>query len=684
MKLPNLRGLFQQGNVSILIKIGAIFVALSVTYTVFLLITSNMTGHLLGMSSAIDQAGTERMRIYKLASMLQQMPAVPTDSERKLVQMEILQWEHVLKGLRFGTEDHASLAAMEPRLAQQLQEVQDRWSLQLRPALEQAIGSSGSEAGHGRREYLQHADAFVGALDQLIRAVEQEAAGRLRTVYTQQILFLGMSVIFMISAMLLLHRVVRVPLQRLIAGAERLAAGEFDTTISISARDELGQLARTYERMAGTIRHNIEEMKALHATGQEISTLGSGGLEQVLRQIVDRAADSLAVDLTIIMVRHVTMECWIVEAASGTEFDRIRQHILLVEETPLSNQAYETEKPVVAADLSAYPDKPVRLRDDFGAQSYLAVPLLGPHACLGVLVSVSTKNKRKFTEWDIQLAQQFASYAAVAMENARLFDTVESESRVLQEKLHAVEKNVRELTHEVKAPAGRVAEFASWIQQDYGHLLDEKGMQYLGWIMKEGKDLAQLAERTLDLARIKYQPTPLESVDVGAVVREVLALMEKDYLPKGIRISIASSLPRLACRRIHVKQIFENLISNAIKFIGNQPAPMIEIGAEKGDQGTLLFVRDNGAGIETGMAERIFLPFQRVAPETIPGSGIGLSIVRAVVEQYGGAVSVQSTPGVGSTFYVRLPVLDRTSVAPEDRAQEGICLGGTQRSAGPS
>ena len=684
MMLPNLRGLFQQGSVSIFTKIGAIFVALSVTYTVFLLITSSMTGHLLGMSSAIGQAGTERMRIYTLASMLQQMPAVPTDSERKLVQMEILQWEHVLKGLRFGTEDHASLAAMEPRLAQQLQEVQDRWSLQLRPALEQAIGSSGSEAGHGRREYLQHADAFVTSLDQMIRAFEQEAAGRLRTVHTLQILFLGMSVILMIPAMLLLHRVVRVPVQRLIAGAERLAAGKFDTTISISARDELGQLVRTYERMADTIRHNIEEMNALHATGQEISTLGSGGLEQVLRQIVDRAADSLAVDLTIIMVRHVTMECWIVEAASGTELDRIRQQSLLVNETPLLNQAYETKKPLVAADLSAYPNKPMRLRDDFGAQSYLAVPLLGPHACLGVLVSVSTKNKRTFTEWDIQLAQQFASYAAVAMENARLFDTVESESRVLQEKLHAVEKNVRELTHEVKAPAGRVAEFASWIQQDYGHLLDEKGMQYLGWIMKEGMDLAQLAERTLDLARIKYQPTPLESVDVGAVVREVLALMEKDYLPKGIRISFAPSLPRLACRRIQVKQIFENMISNAFKFIGNQPTPMIEIGAEKGDQGTLLFVRDNGAGIETGMAERIFLPFQRVAPDTIPGSGIGLSIVRAVVEQYGGAVSVQSTPGVGSTFSVRLPVLDRKSVAPEDGAQERICLGGTQRSAGPS
>ncbi|MET0516878.1 MAG: ATP-binding protein [Nitrospiraceae bacterium] len=197
-------------------------------------------------------------------------------------------------------------------------------------------------------------------------------------------------------------------------------------------------------------------------------------------------------------------------------------------------------------------------------------------------------------------------------------------------------------------------------------------------------EASKSSERTLDLARLTYHRTTVESVDVEVVVREVLALMEHDYLPKGIRVSIVSSLPRVACRRIYVKHIFENLLSNAIKFIGNQPTPLIEIGTEQDDQSTLLFVRDNGTGIVRGMAERIVLPCQRAAPETIPGSGIGLSIVRSVVEQYGGVVSAQSTPGVGSTFSVRLPVLDRTSIGPEDCAQEGICLGGTHRSLGLS
>ncbi len=146
---------------------------------------------------------------------------------------------------------------------------------------------------------------------------------------------------------------------------------------------------------------------------------------------------------------------------------------------------------------------------------------------------LSIARLRTFTVWDVQMAQQFASYAAVTMENARLFDAVESESQHLRAQLDEVERKVAELTHEVKAPAGRVAEFASWIERDYGGQLDGKGLQYLAWIKNEGKDLASLAARTLDLARINHQPSPLERVDVDSVVREVLALLEKDCLAGG-------------------------------------------------------------------------------------------------------------------------------------------------------
>jgi signal transduction histidine kinase len=126
---------------------------------------------------------------------------------------------------------------------------------------------------------------------------------------------------------------------------------------------------------------------------------------------------------------------------------------------------------------------------------------------------------------------------------------------------------------------------------------------------------------------------------------------------------VAPHLPRLLCRRIHVKQIFENLLGNAMKYIGRQADPHVEIGWLQDERGVQIFVRDNGIGMETSMLERIFLPFFRVGSEEVDGSGIGLCIVKTVVDQYKGAVTVQSSPGVGSTFYVSLPVATRSPEA---------------------
>jgi signal transduction histidine kinase len=656
--------MWQRGSTSILFKVGLVVGGLSVAFGLLLLITSHLTRQLSGMSKAIEQAGAERMRVYKLASLIQRLSGSLTGPQEAVIRNEMAELERVLEGLRFGTRQDGSVSGLGSKLSMRMEALHRRWSTELRPALERALGSTGDHLARRQQEYLSAADSFVTEMDDLVQSVEQELAGRLQTLYQLQLVFFLTSLGLTVAALVFLHRTIRGPLTRLTEGAEHMAAGELHTKIQVHTKDELGQLARTFERMAETIQTHIDEMKALHATGEEIGMLEPGGLEGVLRRIADRATESLQADLAVVMVRHLTMDCWLVEAASGTAFDRIREQIMLFEETPFSNQAFETKRPVVVTDLSEYADRPVRFRDQFGAKSYMAVPMVGPHECHGVLVLLNLKRVRTFTEWDIQLAQQFASYAAVTMENARLFEAVESESHTLRAKLQAIERNVAELMHEVKAPAGRVAEFASWIERDYAGRLDRKGVQYLTWIKNEGKDLAALAGRTLDLARITHEPSPMESVDVDSVVREVLTLLEPERVKRRIRVTIAPDLPRLGCRRIHVKQVFDNLIGNAIKYMGSQPDPHVEIGTMDSKRGVLFYVRDNGIGIDPSMFDRIFLPFQRVAAEDIPGSGIGLSIVKTVVEQYEGEVTVESTPGAGSTFYIRLPVLSRASSHP--------------------
>ncbi len=638
---------------SILLKVGSLFVLLSVAVCTYLVAASNLSGQLTGASKAIEQAGTERMRIYKIASLLKRFTT--SDAERAAIREEMSRFERVMEGLRFGTAQHGSIASGNYHIATHLEALRSRWSARIKADLEKVL--AGDDASTAVHDYLQQADDYVAQWDQLVQLIEQETAERLHTLRSRQIWFLITFLALIGVTLVFLNRFVREPLRHLTAGAERLAAGAFDTEIRLSSDDDLGQLARTFQRMAETIRHHIGELNSLHATGQEIAMLGPGGLEDVLRRIADRATESLEVDLAIVMVRHPTMECWIVEAASGQTFDMIRNQILLLEETPFSNEALETKRPVVVTDLAAYTDGPVRFRDEFHAKSFVGIPLMGPHGCLGVLVLLSIARPRMFTDWDVRMAQQFASHAAVAMENAKLLDALESESQSLQKQLHTMERNIAELTHEVKAPAGRVAEFASWIERDYGRLLDAKGHRYLTWIKNEGKDLATLAERTLDLARINHQPDPVESVDAGSVVSEILGLLKQDGRNSGIRVKIAPDMPKLLCRRIHVKQIFVNLIGNAMKYMGRQRHPQVEIGWISNEHGVQIFVRDNGVGIDSSMLDQIFLPFVRLDTEGVAGSGIGLSIVKTVAEQYKGSVNVESSLGLGSTFYVRLPAL---------------------------
>lgn len=645
-------------RISITVKIGAVFVLLSLVFGGVLLANSWLEEQLLGASAAVSYAGSQSLRVYKLAHLIA-LPSSDTSMtlKREMLSKEMQEFEQVQSGLKHGYARYGLLKETDPEILLWLGRIEAEWRKDIKPLLVSVIDALPAEASSSLQQYNLRVPGFASLWSDLLEVMEQKKAGRIRMLHRLQVVFLLIATALVVAAIMILQRVVLDPLNKLTQAAERIAGGTLQANIPLHTRDELGQLARTVEWMSDRIGQHIEHLEALRLTGQEITTIDAGGLEQVLRRIADRAADLVKSDLAVLLVRHPALECWVVEAASGSIFDAIRKEVLLFEETPFSMQAFERQVPVVVKDLSEHPDLRVRFRDQYGAKSYMAVPVVGPHGSLGVLVLLHTTAVRNFTDWEIRLAQQFASYAAVAIENVKLFEAAEAEARDLKEKLQAVERNVADLTHEVKGPAGRVAEFAAWLIKDYGGRLDERALRYLQWIQKEGKDLTDLAERTLDLAKLVHEPREVESVDVASVVQEVLDLHAGQCARKGIEVVVAESLPRFACRRIHLKQVLDNLIGNAIKFIGEQPRPHIEIGSKQDSQGVLLYVRDNGIGIEPAMVERIFQPFQRLRVVEAPGSGLGLSIVKTVVEHYHGAVTVTSEPGKGSTFYVRLPVL---------------------------
>src|SRR5207244_4402412 len=210
----------------------------------------------------------------------------------------------------------------------------------------------------------------------------------------------------------------------------------------------------------------------------------------------------------------------------------------------------------------------------------------------------------------------------------------------------------------------RMGERASALQLEYKGRFDERADRYLGWIRETGQQLMNRIEEVLKLARIGTVPEVVEAVDPADVARDVVKGCEGLIERQGARVRVADWFPKLACNRVHLFQVLDNLVRNALQFSVDGHPPEVEVGVAKRANETVLFVRDNGIGIPSSDWERIFEPFERLGHKDVPGTGIGLAIVKKIIELYQGRVWVESEPGKGATFFFTLPLYRAPAGAP--------------------
>ncbi len=462
----------------------------------------------------------------------------------------------------------------------------------------------------------------------------------------------------------LLARTITGPLATLTAAAQEFGSGRPVARIPVFSTDELGHLARMMEEMQERISRHISQMEAFQAIGQDISTIGPDGLEGVLKRIVETAGSMLSVDLCLVLLWDETIGCWKVGAASGQWHDLLCRSVLIREETPISFQALTTGSPQVVDDLEARPEVVLQIRDRLGGKSLLAVPLMGPKGAFGVLALAPTREKRVFTDWDVRLSQQFADQAAIAILNAHLYEAAQQRGEGLQNRLEELERYAVNMAHDLKGPARRMAELASLLHMDYKGRFDEQADRYLGWIRETGQQLMNRIEEVLKLARIGTVSEVVAAVDPAEVAGDVVKGCEGLIERQGARVRVADWFPKLACNRVHLFQVLDNLVRNALKFSVDGRPPDVEIGVVKRANETVLFVRDNGIGIPSSDWERIFEPFERLGHKDVPGTGIGLAIVKKIIELYQGRVWVESEPEKGTTFCFILPLYGELSEVP--------------------
>jgi light-regulated signal transduction histidine kinase (bacteriophytochrome) len=209
-------------------------------------------------------------------------------------------------------------------------------------------------------------------------------------------------------------------------------------------------------------------------------------------------------------------------------------------------------------------------------------------------------------------------------------------------------------SHDLQEPLRMVKSFVQLLAQRYQGQLDETAAEFIGYAVEGAERMQALIADLLTYSRVETQGGEVTETACEAVLEEVLRDLQLAVAENGAVVT-HDPLPTVPAIPGQLRQVVQNLLSNALKFRGPAP-PRIHFAAQRRGPDWCFSVRDNGIGLDPQQAERIFHMFQRLHPRReYPGTGIGLAICKKIVERHGGRIWVESTPGQGSTFYFTLP-----------------------------
>ena len=239
--------------------------------------------------------------------------------------------------------------------------------------------------------------------------------------------------------------------------------------------------------------------------------------------------------------------------------------------------------------------------------------------------------------------------------NAELEQRVVDRTRKLEMANKELESFSYSVSHDLRAPLRSIEGFSRILQEDHAGRLDDEGRQSLQKIRVSTHRMTQLIDDMLQLSRVSLTELRRAPVDLSALARAVCEGLRNSEPRRSVEVIIEPNLTVQADEH-HMRIVFENLLGNAWKFTGHQPAPRIEFGRMERDGAPAYFVRDNGAGFDAQYAHKLFHAFQRLhTTSEFPGTGIGLATVQRVIQRHGGRVWAEGERGHGAAFFFTLP-----------------------------
>lgn len=412
--------------------------------------------------------------------------------------------------------------------------------------------------------------------------------------------------------------------------------------------------------LAGVVQDETQQhqaaanLAALAHAAHEVNTQHS--LAELLRFIADIARELAGAQLSAIAVKTRSQEN--LEHAFSKSYKYAE---LAIDEAAFLDRLHESNaaaprlRHTARAAVSGFEAFAASLQHS-GA---LVVPLVARNGDYLGSIGLWDKEDGEFGEMDERLQMQLADIAAVGVENAQLYASLEAR---VSERTRELELSNRELesfsysvSHDLRGPLRAMAGFSTLLQEEHAAQLDDQAKHYLQRINAAAGRMGSLIDDLLELARMSHVDIERKQIDVSQLTAAIAARMPERFLGRQVELHIQPGIFVWADPRLF-EVALDNMLDNAWKFTRERSPAQIRVGKQEVNGEQQVFIKDNGVGFDTRYASNLFGVFQRLhSLNEFPGTGVGLATVQRIVQRHGGCVWADARIGEGATIYFTLP-----------------------------
>lgn len=413
----------------------------------------------------------------------------------------------------------------------------------------------------------------------------------------------------------------------------------FSASLAEQDRDQLLQ----------TVHKLLSEADALSSRIAAVNEIGIAinrtlDLKAILRVVGKQAKWLLDFDHFSICLQEGNTPAWQV----NTLFGPAENPTVNLTENPVLARALQSGEPQIVREGSSAPF--------LGAfQSQIIIPLIGDEIVLGS-VNFAFKKPNHYTQEDMRIGYLLALQLASAIRNARNFAELERAHNELEARNKELDAYSHTIAHDLKSPLSNLILKSELLVLKFGETLDPQAVQYIENIKDGGLRMNSMIDQLLWLARLRNINQALNPLEIKPIVQAAVARFDNLLTTQKITVEVAENFSSAVGHAQWVEEIFANLISNAIKYMGSEnPQPRISIRGTVQEDKIRYEVQDTGVGITVDDQKKLFEMFTRLHTVKADGLGLGLSIALRMATKQNGQIGVTSEPGVGSTFWFTLP-----------------------------